>query len=108
MFRDNFPQHHLARKDHWDDGRFPSNFVFDPKLVQPGKCGGPFLDNVNPAIYANRTRYHVPVIHIVDDPIWQHAWNWHADSDCMHYCSDPVLWETLHWKLIHTVGNYLK
>jgi hypothetical protein len=101
LFRDVFPQHHIIKPP---ATRFPKDWRFN--MTDLGKGCGPFDENQNPTIFPNYTEWHslaeshgVPVIKILDNPIWIDAWNYH--NDCTHYCQDSILWDVLHWALVN-------
>jgi hypothetical protein len=100
LFRDVFPQHHFIKPP---QTRFPPDWRYNPNDL--GKGCGPFDEFQNQVVFPNFTEFHrlaeshhVPVIKILDSPIWLDAWNYH--NDCTHYCQDSLLWDVLHWTLV--------
>jgi hypothetical protein len=105
LFRDFFPQHHLIKPP---ATRFPKDWMFNEKDLEKG-CG-PFDEFQNLVVFPNYTDWYrlaeshgVPVIKILDNPIWIDAWNYHFD--CTHYCQDSILWDVLHWTFVNLLEN---
>jgi hypothetical protein len=103
LFRDITPQHHLIKSP---AEKFPVDWQFNRKDLGQG-CS-PFDEFQNKVIFPNHTDWYrmaeshgVPVIKIMDNPIWIDAWNYHEDNDCTHYCQDSMLWDVLHWTFVN-------
>jgi hypothetical protein len=103
LFRDTTPQHHLIKPP---AKRFPTDWKFNPNDL--GKGCSPFDEFQNNVVFPNYTDWYrmaeshgVPVIKIMDNPIWIDAWNYHNDNDCSHYCQDSMFWDVLHWTFVN-------
>jgi hypothetical protein len=101
LFRDTIPQHHVIKPP---AERFPVDWQFNTNDL--GKGCGPFDEFQNKVVFPNFTDWYrmaeshgVPVIKIMDNPIWIDAWNYH--NDCTHYCQDSLLWDVLHWTFVN-------